>query len=210
MLDLIVKALLSYLLGSVSGSMVVGAVRHVDIRKGGSGNAGGTNAFRTQGFWFAFGVVIIDIGKGFMAAWLLPHLAWSALGQPYSQEVQMLVCGFAAVIGHCYPLWYGFKGGKGAATAVGALIVIEPLALLPMFITWMLTLVLTGWVGLSTMLAAISLIPAFLYLDASHEKLIFAVLLAVFVLFTHRSNIRKMLNGTEYQFQRIWIRNWFH
>jgi glycerol-3-phosphate acyltransferase PlsY len=70
--------------------------------------------------------------------------------------------------------------------------------------------VLTGWVGLATMLAALSLIPTFLYLGASHEKLIFAILLAVFLLFTHRSNIRNMLNGTENQFQRIWIRNWFH
>ena len=210
MLDLIVKALLSYLLGSISGSMVVGKFRHVDIRNSGSGNAGGTNAFRTQGPWFALGVVIIDIGKGFLAAWLLPHLVWNALGQPYSQDVQMLVCGFAAVLGHCYPVWYGFKGGKGAATAVGALIVIEPLALLPMFITWILVLVLTGWVGLATMLAALSLIPTFLYLGASHEKLIFAILLAIFVVFTHRSNIRKILNGTEHRFQRIWIRNWFH
>ena len=210
MLDLIVKALLSYLLGSISGSMVVGKFRHVDIRNSGSGNAGGTNAFRTQGPWFALGVVIIDIGKGFLAAWLLPHLVWNALGQPYSQDVQMLVCGFAAVLGHCYPVWYGFKGGKGAATAVGALIVIEPLALLPMFITWILVLVLTGWVGLATMLAALSLIPTFLYLGASHEKLIFAILLALFVVFTHRSNIRKIFNGTEHRFQRIWIRNWFH
>ena len=210
MLDLIVKALLAYLLGSISGSMVMGSIRHVDIRNSGSGNAGGTNAFRTQGFWFALGVVVIDIGKGFLAAWILPHLAWSALGQSYPQEIQMLVCGFAAVVGHCFPIWYGFKGGKGAATAVGALIVIQPLALLPMFITWMLVLVLTGWVGLATMLAALSLIPTFLYLGASQEKLIFATLLAAFLLFTHRSNIRNMLNGTENQFQRIWIRNWFH
>ena len=210
MLDLIIKALLSYLLGSISGSMVMGKFRHVDIRQSGSGNAGGTNAFRTQGPWCALGVVIIDIGKGFLAAWLLPHLVWNGLGQPYSQDVQMLVCGFAAVLGHCYPVWYGFKGGKGAATAVGALIVIEPLALLPMFITWILVLVLTGWVGLATMLAALSLIPTFLYLGASHEKLIFAILLALFVVFTHRSNIRKIFNGTEHQFQRIWIRNWFH
>ena len=210
LLDLSVKALLSYLLGSISGSMVGGTFRHVDIRNSGSGNAGGTNAIRTQGTRFALSLVIIDIGKGFLAGWLLPHLGWNGLGQTYAQAVPMLVCGFAAVLGHCYPVWYGFKGGKGAATAVGALIVIEPLALLPMFITWILVLVLTGWVGLATMLAALSLIPTFLYLGASHEKLIFAILLALFVVFTHRSNIRKILNGTEHRFQRIWIRNWFH
>ena len=209
MLDLLVKVLLAYMLGSVSGSMVMGAFRHVDIRSSGSGNAGGTNAFRTQGFWFALGVVIIDIGKGALAAGLLPALELAALGPPLSTEYQLLACGFAAVVGHCYPLWYGFRGGKGAATAVGALAVIQPWALIPMFITWVLVLVLTGWVGLATMLAALSLIPAFLVLDESETRIAFAVLLALFVVFTHRSNIRKMLNGSENRFERIRIVNWF-
>ena len=209
MIDLLVKVLLAYMLGSVSGSMVVGAMRHVDIRESGSGNAGGTNAFRTQGAWFALGVVVIDIGKGFLAAWLIPDLEMAALGEPLSGQFQMLACGFAAVVGHCYPVWYGFRGGKGAATAVGALILIEPLALLPLIVTWLVALVLTGWVGLPTMLAAICLIPAFLWLDVSTEKLWFAVLLAAFIIFTHRSNIVNMLNGSEYKFQRIRIVNWF-
>ena len=209
MIDLLIKVLLAYMLGSVSGSMVMGAFRHVDIRRSGSGNAGGTNAFRTQGFWFALGVVIIDIGKGFLAAWLLPQMEISVGEAPVSQELQMLACGFAAVIGHCYPIFYGFKGGKGAATAVGALLLIEPLALLPMIATWLLILVLTGWVGLGTMLAAISLVPAFLYLGASEQTLWFGILLALFIVFTHRSNIRNMLDGTEYHFQKIWIKNWF-
>jgi len=209
MIDLLVKVLLAYLLGSVSGSMVMGAVRHVDIRKSGSGNAGGTNAFRTQGFWFALVVVIIDMGKGALAAWLLPALGLAALGQPLSVELQMLSCGFAVVIGHCYPVWYGFRGGKGAATAVGALAVIEPMVLLPMIITWLLVLAWTGWVGLATMLAALSMIPAFYWLDASAEKLSFGILLALFIIFMHRSNIVNMLNGSEYKFQRIRFVNWF-
>lgn len=189
--------------------MVMGAFRHVDIRKSGSGNAGGTNAFRTQGFWFALVVVIIDIGKGALAAGLLPQVELAALGQPLSMELQMLACGFAAVVGHCYPVWYGFKGGKGAATAVGALAVIEPAVLLPMILLWLLVLVLTGWVGLATMLAAVALVPAFLWLDVSAAQLWFAVLLGAFIVFTHRSNIVNMLNGSEYKFQRIRIINWF-
>jgi glycerol-3-phosphate acyltransferase PlsY len=207
MVSLIVKILLAYGLGSVSGSMVLGAFRHVDIRKSGSGNAGGTNAFRTQGFWFALGVVIIDIGKGAIAAWVLPTLELPALESSASSELQMLACGFAAVMGHCYPIWYGFRGGKGAATAVGALAVIEPMALLPVILTWLL--VLSGWVGLATLLAALSLLPAFFWLDASTEKLWFGVLLAIFVILMHRSNIVNMLNGTEYKFQRIRLVNWF-
>jgi glycerol-3-phosphate acyltransferase PlsY len=209
MIDLIVKILFAYLLGSVSGSMVMGAFRHVDIRKSGSGNAGGTNAFRTQGFWFALVVVIIDIGKGALAAGLLPYVELAALGEPLPIELQMLACGFAAVVGHCYPVWYGFKGGKGAATAVGALAVIEPAVLLPMILLWLLVLVLTGWVGLATMLAAVALVPVFLWLGASAAQLWFGMLLAVFIVFTHRSNITNMLNGSEYKFQRIRIVNWF-
>ena len=150
MIDPLVKVLLSYLLGSVSGSMVMGAFRHVDIRQSGSGNAGGTNAFRTQGFWFALVVVVIDIGKGALAVGWIPALS---LGLPVSASAHTylpLACGFIAVVGHCYPVWYGFKGGKGAATAVGALLVIAPLAILPMLLTWLLVLTITGWVGLGT------------------------------------------------------------
>jgi glycerol-3-phosphate acyltransferase PlsY len=207
--DLLVKVVLAYLLGSVSGSMVLGAVRHVDIRKSGSGNAGGTNAFRTQGFWFALGVVVIDIGKGALAAGLISGLAMAALGEPASKELQMLACGFAAVVGHCYPVWYGFRGGKGAATAVGVLAVIEPFVLLPMIAIWLLLLVLTGWVGLATMVAACSLIPLFFWLGASLQVLWFGILLAVFIVLMHRSNIVNMLDGSEYKFQRIRVVNWF-
>ncbi|MBT8063396.1 MAG: glycerol-3-phosphate acyltransferase, partial [Gammaproteobacteria bacterium] len=183
MVELLIKIALAYLLGSVSGSMVIGALRHVDIRQSGSGNAGGTNAFRTQGFRFALGVVIIDVGKGFLAAWLVPQLSLSILGAAVPVEIQVLCCGFAVVVGHCYPLFYGFRGGKGAATAVGAMIVIEPAIILPMFLTWLLVLVLTGWVGLSTMLAAVSLVPAMLWLDSGTAKLVFAILLAAFIVF---------------------------
>ena len=208
MIDLILKVVAAYLLGSVSGSMVVGAFRHVDIRESGSGNAGGTNAFRTQGFWFALGVVIIDIGKGVLAAWGLPSVDIGLPGGQVEPLYQQLVCGFAAVVGHCYPVWYGFRGGKGAGTAIGALLVIQPVVILPMLAVWIVVLVLTGWVGLGTMLSAVSLIPVLLLLNAPAPMLLFAVLLAGFIVFTHRSNIRNMLAGRENRFERIRIRNW--
>jgi glycerol-3-phosphate acyltransferase PlsY len=209
MIDLLLMVLVAYLLGSVSGSMVMGAFRHVDIRKSGSGNAGGTNAFRTQGFWFALGVVVIDIGKGALAAGALPAIDFGLPGGQAGSLYMQLACGFAAVVGHCYPLWYGFRGGKGAATAIGALLVIEPLVIVPMLITWLIVLVITGWVGLGTMLAAVCLIPAFMALGAPAQAILFATLLAGFIVFTHRSNIRNMLNGSEYRFERMRIRNWF-
>jgi glycerol-3-phosphate acyltransferase PlsY len=209
MTGLLIKALIAYLIGSVSGSMVMGRFRHVDIRKSGSGNAGGTNAFRTQGFRFALAVVIIDVGKGALAAGMVPMLNLGPLGDALSHAAQAMVCGLMAVVGHCYPVWYGFRGGKGAATAVGALLVIEPLAVLPMLVVWLLTLVVTGWVGLATILAAISLVPAFIWLDAAESGLWFSVILALFIVLMHRSNIRNLLNGTEHRFEKIRISNWF-
>ena len=207
MIALVIKVLLAYLLGSVSGSMVMGRLRSVDIRTAGSGNAGGTNAFRTQGFRFALGVVVIDIGKGALAAWGVPLLRLGA--DAVSPEVLAMACGFAAVIGHCYPVWYGFRGGKGAATAVGALSVIQPLVLIPMFLVWVLTLVMTGWVGLATILSGLSLLPAFAVFDPSREHLVFAALMALFLVFTHRENIVRLKNGTENRFEGIRIVNWF-
>ena len=209
MIGLLIKVVLSYLLGSVSGSMVVGSLRQVDIREKGSGNAGGTNAFRTQGFKFALFVVLIDIGKGFLAAWLFPQFDLGKLDADISLETQMLSCGFAVVAGHCYPLWHGFRGGKGAATTVGALLYINPLVVIPMITLWLIVLVLTGWVGLATMLAAVTMVVAFLWLDGKGVSLWLGIALAVFIIFTHRSNIRDMLNGTEYRFRKVMIRNWF-
>lgn len=204
-----VQILLAYLLGSVSGSLMLGKLRQVDIRLSGSGNAGGTNAFRTQGFRFALGVVVIDVGKGVIAAALLPHLELAGLRASFDFETLAALCGFAAMLGHCFPVWHGFRGGKGAATAIGAIAVIQPWAVLPMLLTWFLTLTLTGWVGLATMVAGLSLIPVFLWLDAPPPQLGFAVATAVFLVFTHRNNIRKMREGREYQFQKIMLRHWF-
>lgn len=209
MTSLLLNALIAYLLGSVSGSMLMGRLRGVDIRKSGSGNAGGTNAFRTQGFVFALGVVLVDIGKGALAAGLVPMLNLAGSNDVPSTDVQALVCGFMAVVGHCFPVWYGFRGGKGAAAAVGALAVIQPIVLVPMVLVWLLTLVITGWVGLSTILSALTLVPAFFAWGGSNTEIGFGVLLAAFVVAMHQSNIRRLISGTENRFDRIRIANWF-
>jgi glycerol-3-phosphate acyltransferase PlsY len=195
----ILKVVIAYLLGSVSGSLLLGKLKKVDIRRVGSGNAGGTNAFRTQGLLFGLSVLAIDIGKGILAAGWIPSVS---IGEATSGAVTgslVLACGMAAIIGHCYPLWHGFKGGKGAATAVGVMLVIEPWLLLPVFSTWVLVLLITGYVGLATVLAGFSLVPAAWFLG-SPSLLIFTVLIAMFLLFTHRGNIRKLRDGTEYRF----------
>lgn len=200
----IVKIVLAYLLGSISGSLLLGRLKKVDIRGQGSGNAGGTNAFRTQGLVFALGVVLIDVGKGFVAAWLIPALDFSASAAVPDARLLVMACGFAAVLGHCFPLWHGFRGGKGAATAVGALIVIQPWLLVPMIIVWLITLIMTGYVGLSTVLAGFSLVPAAWAMN-DHQLMVFSAILAFFLLFTHRKNMRNLRDGTEYRFERIHI-----
>ena len=204
MAAIIVKIVLAYLLGSVSGSLLLGRLKHVDIRSQGSGNAGGTNAFRTQGLVFALGVVMIDIGKGFLAAWWIPALGFGAAVAVLDPRLLIMLCGFAAVLGHVFPVWHGFRGGKGAATAVGALIVIEPWLLLPLVVTWLITLIITGYVSLSTVFAGFSLIPAAWAMN-DNVLMMFSTVLALFLLFTHRGNMRKLRNGTETRFERIHI-----
>jgi glycerol-3-phosphate acyltransferase PlsY len=202
---LILKALLAYALGSISGSLVLGRLRHIDIRTMGSGNAGGTNAFRSVGKAFALAVAFIDVAKGAIAAGLIPLLMIPAMDNSVSPGIQAACCGFAAVLGHCYPVWHGFRGGKGAATAVGVLAVLQPWVLPWMFLTWFVVIGTTGWVGLGTMLAGLSIIPAMLWLEATRPQLWLGIALALFMIFTHRNNIRKMLSGEEYCFEKARI-----
>src|SRR5688572_28290925 len=157
MLELGCKTLLAYLLGSIIGSLIVGQLRGgIDIRTMGSGNAGGTNALRTQGLAFAIWVIVIDTGKGWVAAGLLPGLELPLIGiDPAIDRVWLAVaCASAVAVGHVYPVWYGFRGGKGAATLVGVVLGLKPAALIPVLIVWLIVVMLTGFVGLATMIAA--------------------------------------------------------
>ena len=192
--------LLAYLLGSLSGSLMLGRLRGVDVRTLGSGNAGGTNAFRTQGARFALGVVAIDLGKGALAAWLAlrlaPAWAWPAL--------------LAVMAGHVWPVWHGFRGGKGAAAAVGALLVLWPQAVGVMLILWLLVLIATGYVGLATVLAAASLPGWAGWWRAGLPVLGYCIVIALFIAFTHRANLQRLWQGNELRFERVrLLHRWF-
>ncbi|MCL4781226.1 MAG: glycerol-3-phosphate 1-O-acyltransferase PlsY [Gammaproteobacteria bacterium] len=210
MLELGLKVLISYLVGSLTGALIVGKLAGgIDIRKQGSGNAGGTNALRTQGKWFALRVILIDIGKGVLPPLLLPTLALP--GVPLDPELSrtwlMLACASASVVGHCYPVWFGFAGGKGAATAVGALLGIAPALAVPGVLVWVFVLVTTGYVGLATMLAAVAL-PLWLLvsgLDGRIPLLVFLTGLALFIVFTHRANIRRLRAGNENRIEKAML-----
>lgn len=191
------KLLLAYLLGSLSGSLLLGRLRGVDIRTKGSGNAGGTNALRTQGWRFALGVAAIDLGKGALAAWL---------GLVASGSLPLaLACVFAATLGHVYPLYFGFRGGKGAATLAGGIAVLLPLALAPLFALWLLVLLASGYVGLATICAALTLPFAALLapLPLRSAFALFGIAAALLVLWTHRGNLARLRAGTEHRFERV-------
>jgi acyl phosphate:glycerol-3-phosphate acyltransferase len=210
MLELGVKSLLAYLLGSLIGSLLVGQLRGgVDIRKLGSGNAGGTNALRTQGWSFALWVMIIDIGKGWLAAgWLAPlNLPGIGIDPQVGRDWLAAACATAVVLGHVYPVWYGFRGGKGAATLIGVLIGLQPAAVLPVFAVWLVVLMLSGFVGLATMVAVASF-PAYVAMTdptPSPALLTFGCLMTLFVCYTHRGNIERMRAGTENRARRLWL-----
>lgn len=195
----------AYLLGSVSGALLVGALRGgIDIRTLGSGNAGGTNALRTQGVGFALAVVVIDLGKGWVAAALLPLAAARFGTVPAGLPA---ACAFAAMIGHVWPVWHGFRGGKGAATLVGALLALSPLALVVVLGVWLVTVMSLGFVGLASMLASAAL-PLFVWLariEPLAPMLAFGVAAALLVAFTHRANIVRMRAGSEPRARRLWL-----
>src|SRR5208283_2707202 len=114
-LELGTKSLIAYLLGSLLASLILGRIRGVDIRKMGSGNAGATNALRTQGKVFGLAVLLLDIGKGVLAVRWVPGLSLPGVGVDpgLSREWLTLACGLAVIVGHVYPVWFGFRGGKG-------------------------------------------------------------------------------------------------
>ena len=199
MLELGVKTLIAYLLGSLAGSLVLGRLKGVDIREQGSGNAGGTNALRTQGWAFALGVVVIDVGKALLGVGVLPGLDLPLAG--------VGSWAFASVVvGHVYPVWYEFRGGKGAATLLGAVAVLAPAALLPVLVVWLGCVMLTGFVGLGTMLGTLSL-PAYFAVARPGDLplLAFGIVMAAFVAYTHRENIARMRAGIENRARRLWL-----
>ena len=201
MLELGLKFTAAYWLGSLMGGLVVGRLRPgVDLRGSGSGNVGATNALRTQGAAFAAAVMLIDVGKGVLAvAWLpgleLPGLASEGLDAALVQYA----CGVGAVAGHVWPLWFGFRGGKGGATAAGVLCWLAPALGLWIVGLWLAIIFLTGFVGLATMTAAVgaALVVAVTRLPEQHGFFVFAALVAALIVYTHRGNIMRMIEGTE-------------
>jgi glycerol-3-phosphate acyltransferase PlsY len=192
----------SYLLGSIPTAVWMGkAVRGVDVRDYGSGNAGATNALRVLGLKWGLLVMAIDMGKGLLAVLVLAPLVPSTalLG---ASLVPVLVGG-AAILGHIFPVTIGFRGGKGVGTGAGVLFALAPVVTLCAVIIWVLIVTATRYVSLGSIVAAILFAPMLLLSGwvAGNEPgwplLIFSVALAIAVLISHRSNINRLLSGTE-------------
>ena len=205
MIELGLKITLAYLVGSVLGSMLVGFFYGgVDIRRLGSGNAGGTNALRTQGKVFALWVMIVDIGKGILATALIPPLVLPGVGidAVVDRDAVLYSVAFAAIVGHVFPVWFGFRGGKGGATAAGLVCYLAPLAGAAVVGSWVLIVFATGFVGLATMVGGLVSV-VFLGITALPEQpglFLFACATTALLIYAHRGNIRRMLDGTESRF----------
>jgi glycerol-3-phosphate acyltransferase PlsY len=182
---------LAYVSGSLpTAYLLVRLMTGKDVRVYGSGNVGGTNALRTAGWKVGVVVTAIDVVKGALPVWLMsrfnPESAWVAAAM------------LAAVLGHCYPVWLKFKGGKGVATCFGAFLVIAPLSALAALGLWILVLVISRWVALASMVASASF-PLILKLIDSPDMvtLVSVSAAAVIIILRHSSNIRNILSGTE-------------
>ncbi|MCE1273527.1 MAG: glycerol-3-phosphate 1-O-acyltransferase PlsY [Chlorobiales bacterium] len=226
MLTLLAIVFMSYLIGSIPSSIIAGKLlKGIDIRQFGSGNAGGTNAFRVLGWKVGLTVTLIDIPKGTIAAvYVVAFFKAHPLGAfPDMNEVAVsLIAGMAAVIGHVFTVFAGFKGGKGVSTAAGMLIGIAPVSMLMVIGIFLLAVWISRYVSLGSILAALAfpLIIAirkyifelgggldyyikvfgsrwFVHDSLDYHLLIFGVIVAAAIIYTHRANIKRLLSGTE-------------
>lgn len=193
----------AYIIGSLPGSLLLGALfDQGDVRSAGSGNAGATNALRAGGWGYALAVLVFDLVKGAVAAGLVPVLLHTAGPWPY-------ICGLLGILGHIYPVFYGFRGGKGAATCIGVLAVLLPGSLAFGAAVWVAVLVASGFVGLATILGMIGVaIASFFVPGVSAAAHLFVVVASLIIIYTHRGNIARMRAGTENRFDgaRFWRR----
>jgi acyl phosphate:glycerol-3-phosphate acyltransferase len=189
MVQIILVLILAYLLGSIPSGLIIGKVFYkTDIREHGSGNLGGTNTFRTLGVKAGLAVTVADILKGTLAA-SLPVLFGL-------DNINPLLAGVFAVIGHTYPVFAGFRGGKAVATSGGVLLFCAPLMFLTIFVVFFASLYMTKYVSLSSMLAGICAV-IYAAIDGDIPLLIAVTLLASFVIYRHRANIKRIMNKTE-------------
>ena len=197
-------ALAGYLLGSCPNGFLVSRSRGLDIRKHGSGNIGATNVLRVLGKKWGYLVFFLDALKGFVAVWIGFLLA-KQVSATISADLLGIMAGLFCILGHTFPVWLRFRGGKGVATSAGVLLGLMPLAVFSVLAVWIILFYTTRYVSVASILAAASL-PAFVYaylhfgLLSGQMLLPFSILIAAVVVWRHRSNMRRLFQGTEERF----------
>lgn len=201
MLKVTIVIITSYLIGSVSPSIILGKLlKGIDIREHGSGNAGSTNAFRVLGKWAGITVLLFDILKGYFAVKFISPLAGE--NPVISPTLVAILSGFASVTGHVWTLFHSFKGGKGVNTATGVLLALIPIPTILAAGIFLIVLLTTRYVSLGSMLSSLSL-PIIVIIQRQSginvplELIIFTIIIPVFIIYTHRANIKRLISGEE-------------
>lgn len=193
-------AIISYLVGAIPTGYLLAKMKGIDIRSVGSGNIGATNVYRCVGKSWGILTFVLDFLKGYLPAALLPLLIQRLTNEPYGPPLAMLF-GCLAVAGHNWPVYLRFRGGKGMATGAGALLGFAPLVMLVGVAAWAVLFLATRYVSLASVLAA-AIIAAAAWPIHAGERIIPATLtlMSLLIIWRHRSNIRRLLAGTEYRF----------
>lgn len=212
MFNMLLVVLLSYIVGSIPTAVMLSKWRHgFDIRTKGSGNAGGTNVFRVLGWKSGVFVMVMDALKGVVATTLIARLFWDPSLPFYNQTpfddftVVQLICGAAAMVGHVWTVFAGFRGGKGIATGAGMLLGVAPTEFLVSIIIFAVVLYASRYVSLGSIAAAVafplSLVVRYnIFMDeipSYHTLVYFSAGVALFLIYSHRTNIRRLIAGTE-------------
>ncbi|MSP07119.1 MAG: glycerol-3-phosphate 1-O-acyltransferase [Chitinophagaceae bacterium] len=195
----IVFILLAYLIGSIPTAVWVSkSIFGIDIRDYGSGNAGATNTFRILGSKWGSLVMLVDVTKGIIATSLYIFIPFY-LTHELARTNFMIALGMVAVLGHVFPIWANFRGGKGVATLLGMTLAIQPIVALICLVVFLISLLSTRFVSLSSILAAVAFMILILFIFNEKETLyrIFAMIVAMMVVITHHKNISRMYKGTE-------------
>jgi len=189
----VIALVVAYLLGSIPFAYIAGRLHGIDLRTVGSGNLGATNVFRTLGRTVGITVMVLDIAKGtaavLIAEWLVGGSWWP------------IAAAALAIVGHVFPVWTGFKGGKGVAVGAGALIGLVPLASAALIVLWVLLVLVTRYVSVASIVCALAAAPLAWVFGAPWSYVIFIALAALFVIVKHAGNIRRLLEGTETRIQ---------
>ncbi|HHU83039.1 MAG TPA: glycerol-3-phosphate 1-O-acyltransferase PlsY [Firmicutes bacterium] len=192
----LIAVIISYFIGGFLTAGVIASLKRVDLSKKGSGNLGATNAFRVFGPFLATLVLLGDIAKGVLGVWVGLRLGSGT-------EVAAL-CGLAVIVGHNWPLFFGFQGGKGIATTLGAMILLVPQTIMVVIPLWALVVLLTRYVSLASLVAAVALpVTTYFFYPGQKLVLLFAAGSALLALYRHQENIRRLLAGKEHKIQLL-------